>query len=280
METNVVVEGLCFGEGPRWHEGRLWFSDMHASTVYALNTDHSLEKIVELDDDQPSGLGWLPDNRLLIISMQKRQLLVHDGTSVAVLADLSSLASYHCNDMVTDAHGRSWVGNFGFDLHSRTEPKAAELILVEPDGSARVVADDMRFPNGTVITPDDKTLIVGESMAARLTAFDLAADGSLSNRRVWAQLEGAVPDGICLDEAGGIWVASPSSNEVLRVVEGGEVSHRVPLDRGAFACMLGGEDKKTLYILAAKTSHPEKCVAARSGQVLSCSAPYAGAGLP
>ena len=280
MKTTIIADGLCFGEGPRWHQGRFWFSDMHARTVYALNPDNSLETIVTLPDDEPSGLGWLPDNRLLIVSMQQRKLLVFDGSTLSTFADLSDKASFHCNDMVTDARGRSWVGNFGYDLHAGAESRPAEIILVEPDGSSRIVADDLLFPNGTVITPDGNTLIVGESFGARLTAFDLASDGSLTNRRVWATTEGAVPDGICLDEAGGIWVASPISNECLRVIEGGEVTHRIPLEKQAFACMLGGDDRRTLYILTSNSSHPDQCTVEKSAQIECCAAPYAGAGCP
>ena len=278
--TNVLVDGLCFGEGPRWHENKLWFSDMHANTVYTVDAGGKLETIVTLDSDQPSGLGWLPDGRLLIVSMTDRKLLIHDGNTLSEFADLSSLASYHCNDMVTDSQGRSYVGNFGFDLHTGAEFRKAELILVEPDGTARVVAEDMAFPNGTVITPDGKTLIVGESMASRLTAFDIEPDGSLSNRRLWARLENAVPDGICLDAAGGVWVASPSSNEALRVTEGGEVTDRIMTENGAFACMLGGVDGRTLHILTSASSDPVKSVKLKSAAIETVVVEHAGAGLP
>ena len=281
METELLVDGLCFGEGPRWHDGQLWFSDMHANRVCRLKDDHTVETVLELGDDQPSGLGWLPDGQLLIVSMQKRQLLVSDGSSVGVMADLSDLAKYHCNDMVTDSSGRSYIGNFGFDLHKREEMRPAELILVDPDGTSRVVAEDMMFPNGCVITPDGSTLIVGESFGARLTAFSINRDGSLADRRVWATLEnGAVPDGICLDDANGVWVASPTTNEVLRVQEGGAVTHHIPTDRAAIACMLGGEDGKTLYILTSRSSDPEVCQSEKMAQILACQVPYSGAGLP
>jgi sugar lactone lactonase YvrE len=226
----------------------------------------------------PSGLGWLPGGDLLVVSMTDRRLLRWDGRSSATHADLSELASFHLNDMVVDARGNAYVGNFGFDLHAGESPKPAELILVTPDGEARVVADEMQFPNGTVVTPDGQTLIVGESFGGRLTAFDILANGDLANRRVWAELpHGAVPDGICLDEAGGIWIASPTTNECLRVEQGGAISHRVALERGAFACMLGGSD---LYILTATASAPDEARAARSGRIERVSAPFAGAGLP
>ena len=180
--------------------------------------------------------------------------------------------------MVVDAQGRAYVGNFGFDLDARAEFQSAELILVEPDGNARVVADDMRFPNGTVITADGSTLIVGESFGGRLTAFDIEPDGSLTGRRVWAQLEGAVPDGICLDADGAIWVASPVSNEVLRVHEGGEVSDRVATSRSAVACMLGGEGGNTLFVLSSQGTDPAELKKEPTGLVefMEVSAPRAG----
>ena len=279
-DTQILVDGLCFGEGPRWHNGRLYFSDMHANTVYTVDSTGKLETVVRLDNDQPSGLGWLPDGRLLIVSMTERQLLVFDGSTLNELADLSSLASYHCNDMVTDALGRSYVGNFGFNVHARETFRKAEMILVQPDGNSRIVAEELAFPNGTVITPDGKTLIVGESMAARLTAFAIVPDGSLTHQRLWAKLDDALPDGICLDAAGGIWVASPSSNETLRVEEGGKVTDRVAVKNGAFACMLGGGNGTTLHILTSRTSDPEACARQKSAAVEIIEVTHAGAGWP
>jgi len=238
------------------------------------------ETVVEVPG-QPSGLGWLPDGRLLVVSMTDRRLLRYDGSALTVVADLAALAGFHCNDMVVDRMGRAYIGNFGFDLHNAAPFKPAELVRVDPDGSARVVARDMAFPNGTVITPDGRTLIVAESYAGRLTAFDVERDGALSNRRLWAQLpQGAVPDGICLDAAMGIWVASPTTNECLRVEAGGHVSHRVRLDQGAFACMLGGSDRRTLYILTASSSDPDTCRRKRDGRIDAVAAPHPGAGLP
>jgi sugar lactone lactonase YvrE len=280
QSTRILLDGLCFGEGPRWHDGRLWFSDMHDYKVLAVDPGGNVEVIAKVPN-QPSGLGWLPDGRLLIVSMTDRKLLcLDDGGNLAEFADLSSLASFHCNDMVVDSRGRAYVGNFGFDFLAGEEPGGAELIMVTPEGEASVVAEDMKFPNGTVITPNGQTLIVGETWGGVLTAFDIATDGSLSGRRTWAQLEGAVPDGICLDEAGGIWVASPMSNEVLRVMEGGEVTDRLKVETQAFACMLGGSDRKTLFILTANSSDPEECKQTRSGRVEVADVEIAGAGLP
>ena len=278
--TETLVDGLCFGEGPRWHLGRLYFSDLHGNTVYAVDTSGNLEAIVKLDDDEPSGLGWLPDGRMLIVSMRNRKLLVLDSGVLAEFADLSGIATYHCNDMVTDLKGRSYVGNFGYDLHNNAEFQKAALILVHPDGTTELAADGLSFPNGTVITPDGKTLIVGESFGARLTAFDISPDGSLTNRREWAKMDGAVPDGICLDDAGGIWVASPVSNEALRVIEGGEVTDRVKTENQAYACMLGGLDGKTLFIMTSRSSHPDECKKEKSAAVEFVTVKHAGAGLP
>ncbi len=278
--TTTITSGLCFGEGPRWRDGKLWFSDMHGRTVYTVDIEGNREAIVTLDDDDPSGLGWLPDGRLLIVSMQRRTLLVWDGETLSDFCDLSHLASYHCNDMVTDDKGRSYVGNFGFDLHTGSKPNFAELVMVTPEGEAHVVATQLKFPNGTVITPDGKTLIVGESTGARLTAFDIEEDGFLTNRRSWAEMAEGVPDGICLDEAGGIWVASPGSHAVYRIVEGGEVTDKIDIEKQAFACMLGGEDRKTLFILTSGSSAPDKCKELKNAAVEIERVEYAGVGCP
>jgi sugar lactone lactonase YvrE len=277
--TRVLLDGLAFPEGPRWHEGKLWFSDMHAHRVMTVDLDGRSETIVEVPN-RPSGLGWLPDGRLLVVSMTDRRLLRLDGTRLGVVADLSGLASFHCNDMVVDARGRAYVGNFGFDLHARAPFKPGELILVPPDGPPRVVADDLAFPNGAVITPDGRTLIVGESGAARLTAFSIAPDGSLTDRRVWAQIERAVPDGICLDADGAVWVASPVGNEVLRVRAGGAIDARVTVSTIPFACMLGGPDRRTLFVATAETHQPEETIAKRSGRIEIATVAVPGAGLP
>ncbi len=278
MEPGILIDNLRFGEGPRWRDGALWLSDMHARQVLRVQPDGEFEVIVELQDDEPSGLGWLPDGDLLIVSMRSRQLLRHDGRELKLHADLSNLASGHCNDMVVDGQGRAYVGNFGFDFFADEKPRPAQVILVQPDGTASVQDDKAMFPNGCVITPDGRTLIVGESFAARLCAYDIAGDGSLSNKRVWAQLpEGAVPDGICQDAQGGIWSASPSSNECIRQVQGGEVTHRIGTDRGAIACAIG-EDR--LYIVTALSTRPEECIATRGGRIEVHPAPYPAAGWP
>jgi sugar lactone lactonase YvrE len=263
--TRTLLDGLRFPEGPRWRDGRLWFSDMHDGRVIAVDLAGRAETVVEVPE-QPSGLGWLPDGRLLVVSMKDRRLLRLDPGGLIEVADLSPYATFHCNDMVVDARGRAYVGNFGFDLHGGARPVPADLVLVEPNGRVRVVAEKLAFPNGAVITPDGKTLVIGESFAARLTAFDVAEDGSLSNRRTWARLERAVPDGICLDADGAIWVASPVSAEVLRVCEGGAVTRRVPVETQAFACALGGPELRTLFVCTAEDSDPAR-TATRRGRI-------------
>ena len=266
-ETRVLLDGLRFPEGPRWHDGKLWFSDMHAGRVWTLDPSGRAEMVLNLDGDEPSGLGWLPDGRLLVVSMQQRKLLRRDRAGLVVHADLADVTHFHANDMVVDARGRAYVGNFGFDLNGGAAQTPTNLALVHPDGRVEVAASDLLFPNGTVITPDGGTLIVAETFAARLTAFDVAADGRLSKRRVWAQLERAVPDGICLDAEGAIWVADPINCGLMRVVEGTGTVEWIPTGRRAYACVLGGSDGRTLYVSTADSSDPARTVESRSGRI-------------
>ncbi len=277
--ATVLVDGLRFPEGPRWHEGRLWCSDQHDRRVLAVSTDGAVETIVEVPQF-PSGLGWLPDGRLLIVSMHDRRLLRLDPGGLTEVADLSALATWHCNDMVVDSVGRAYIGNFGFDLDGHAPPSTTVIMRVDPDGSVRVAADEIRFPNGTVITPDGRTMIVGESYGGCLTAFDVDIDGALSNRRLWARLRGSVPDGICLDAEGAIWSACPLTGRVLRVREGGEVTDEVRVSRkGAYACMLGGADRRTLFVCAADASDPA-ATSVRRAAIETCEVEIPGAGLP
>lgn len=242
------VKGLAFPESPRWHEGALWFSDFYTRRVMRVDEERIAQPVCEVPG-QPSGLGWLPDGRLLVVSMKDRKLLRLDPQGLVTVADLSVHAPAPCNDMLVDAKGRAYVGNFGFDLHARAPFAPTVLLMVTPAGAVSVAAQDMHFPNGTVLTPDGRTLVVAESYGQRLTAFDVAADGSLSNRRVWAQFGGRTgPDGICMDAEGAIWIASPVSREVLRVREGGEVVDRFVTEDQAVACALGGEDGRTLFV--------------------------------
>ncbi len=281
-DTTDLATGLTFPEGPRWRDGWLWFSDMHEPAVMRVNLSGLLEVVVEVPG-RPSGLGWLPDGRLLIVSMTDRRLvtLEADG-SLAEYADLSSVATSDCNDMVVDERGRAYVGNFGSELADLVNaPAPAALALVDAERRVRAVAKDLLFPNGSVITPDGRTLIVGESFGARLTAFDIAPDGSLDNRRVWAEAGGLLPDGCCLDAEGGIWVASPSdAREVLRVVEGGDITHRLRSDRTPSACMLGGDDRRTLFVCTAGSPDPVQAVARREGAIETVRVDVPGAGLP
>ncbi|HWO94299.1 MAG TPA: SMP-30/gluconolactonase/LRE family protein [Dehalococcoidia bacterium] len=254
---------------------------MHAHEVVAVGLDGQRETIVEVPN-QPSGLGWLPDGTMLVVSMVDRKLLRMGAKGLTEVADLSSLAPFHCNDMVVDAQGRAYIGNFGFDIYSggAAEPRTTTLVMVTPDGEARAVAEDMAFPNGSVITPDGRTLIVAETMARRLTAFDIRPDGSLENRRVWAQLE-VPPDGICLDADNCIWVAVPTRpGGFVRVAEGGKVLDRIDLeDRGGYACMLGGPDRRTLLLLEAFDGNPAN-IARGNGRLRTVEVETGGAGLP
>jgi sugar lactone lactonase YvrE len=279
-QFKVLRDDLCFGEGPRWHDDRLYYSDMHAHTVNALDLSGRNEVIVEVAAN-PSGLGWLPDGRMLIVSMTDRKVLRLENGALKLHADLSRLASSHCNDMVVDLHGRAYVGNFGYDFFKGEAQKTAELVMVAPDGAARVVVSEMGFPNGTVIPPDGKTLIVGESFRHCMTEFDITADGSLTNRRVWAELgEKSMPDGIALDAEGAIWIASPFSHELLRVKRGGEVVERIKREQMPIACALGGPDRRTLYLLTSESVEPDECRSKRSARIESTVVEVPGTGLP
>jgi len=264
----TLVRDLHFPEGPRWRDGALYFSDFYRHSVFRMAPDGDLQCVAQVAE-QPSGLGWLPYGRMLIVSMLNRRVLrrEHDGT-LNVHADLHTHAAWHCNDMVVDRAGRAYVGNFGFDSHGGAAPAGANLIAVEATGEARVVASDLMFPNGTVITPDGSTLIIGETRAKCLTAFSIDADGGLSERREWAALGAHFPDGICLDAEGCIWVADPRNNCVLRIAQGGRIERKVDLSLGAFACTLGGAQGRTLYICAAKGSG-EIARAQRSGCIVA-----------
>jgi sugar lactone lactonase YvrE len=278
-ETRILLDGLLFPEGPRWHDGKLWFSDMQGLHVMTVDLDGKTKKIVEVAAS-PSGLGWLPDGRLLVVSMMDRRLLRLDPSGLVETADLTNLASFHCNDMVVDQQGRAYIGNFGFDLAANAPVKPAEIVLVTPDGYARIVAEDVYFPNGTVITPDGRTLILAETWGNCLTAFDIESDGTLINRRTWANLEGAYPDGICLDAEGAIWVAAPHPGEVLRVQEGGNITHRLTVSTKPYACMLGGFDRRILFVCTAGSSDPDEVRAKPAGKIEIIEVDVPGAGLP
>jgi sugar lactone lactonase YvrE len=278
-EPKILIDGLMFAEGPRWHEGRLWFSDMHAKEVVAVDLDGRRETVVHVPN-QPSGLGWLPDGRLLVVSMTDRKLLRLDPEGLVEVADLSDVAEFHCNDMVVDREGRAYVGNFGFDNAAGETPKPTRLAIVDPDGTVRAGGQDLLFPNGMVITPDGKTLIVAETYGLRLTAFDIGADGGLANQRLFAQLE-VVPDGICLDAEGCIWAANPRRpGGFVRVAEGGKIVEQIDLsDRGGYACMLGGPERRTLFLLEAFESRPQDIKPGQS-RIRMVDVDVPGVGLP
>jgi sugar lactone lactonase YvrE len=279
IKLETLIDGLTFPEAPRWHDGKLWFSDFYSFRVLAVDLRGNATTVVEVPQ-RPSGLGWMPDATLLIVSMLDRSLCRLDAGKLVKVADLSAMASGFCNDMVVDAQGRAYVGNFGYDRHAGEEPRTTCIVRIDPDGRAVRAAEDLMFPNGTVITPDGKTLVVGETFAHRLTAFDVAADGSLGNRRVFAHIDGLYPDGICLDAEGAIWVADPWGKRVVRIFDGGRVERTISTgERGAYACMLGGDDRRTLFICTNTGSGPAMAEK-RDGRIDFLRVDVAGAGLP
>jgi sugar lactone lactonase YvrE len=262
-EWRTVVGGLGFPEAPRWHDGRLYVSEIFGGRVIAID-DPSVAGVVTTTvvaevTTRPSGLGWRPDGTLLVVSMQTRQLMaVGDDASLSVVADAAALVGGDLNDMVVDARGRAYIGNFGYDYAAGAPREAAQLVLIDEVGSVCVVAADVWFPNGMVLSPDGATLIVAETPAERLTAFRVLDDGSLVERRTWAALAGARPDGIALDAEGAVWVASPGTGELLRVAEGGTVLDGGAAPRGAAqACALGGPDGRTLYVCSSLSHEPD-----------------------
>ncbi|MEV5301634.1 SMP-30/gluconolactonase/LRE family protein [Amycolatopsis methanolica] len=292
---NSVLTGFSYLECPRWHEDRIWFADFYTHLVQSSLEDGSDLRVEAEVPGQPSGLGWLPDGRLLVVSMRDARLLRRepDGTLVTH-ADLSAHVTGHPNDMVVDAQGRAYVGNFGFDLMNGAPVAPANLLRVDPDGSVTVVAEDLWFPNGSVIT-DDGVLLVDETFGNRVTAFDIAADGSLTNRRVWAkfgeplterEFEKALPqiavapDGCCLDAEGALWVADGVGGRLLRVREGGEIADEIRPGTGVFACMLGGADGRTLFACAAPDFNEHARKDAREASLLAFRVEVPRAGRP
>ena len=268
----ILVDNLAFPESPRWDGDRLLVSDWGAGEVVAVDSNGTRE-IVACLDSFPMCIDRLPDGRLLLVSSADRALLRQevDGSLVRH-SDLSALAQHPWNEIVVDGRGRAYVNNIGFDFPAGDFAPGI-VALVAPDGSARRVADGLAFPNGMVVTPDDSTLIVAESYGNRLTAFDVAADGSLSNRRTWADLPGGYPDGICLDAENAVWYADVPNRCCVRVREGGEVLDTIRVDRGCFACALGGEDGRTLFLVANEWAGRESMAQSRAGQVLVARAP-------
>jgi sugar lactone lactonase YvrE len=289
-DVRTVLDDLVFGEGPRWHDGRLWFSDMHDHRVVATTLDGDDTTIVRIDDDEPSGLGWLPDGRLLVVAMETQRLLrLEPDGEVALHADLSSAARGSLNDMIVGGDGTAYIGDMGAriqDLGSDRRP--GQTFRVAPDGSWECAADDLQSPNGHVLTEDGRTLIVAESGAMRLTAFTVRDDGTLTDRRTYAELvperEGvpvAPPDGICLDAEGAVWVADPIGARVFRVREGGEVTDSFGYDDVIpVACVLGGPDRRTLLVCVAADWKRDALVGRRTGRIDAYDVAVAGAGRP
>jgi sugar lactone lactonase YvrE len=292
QEARPFIEGLHFGESPRWHNGRLWYSDFYSHTVMSADENGDVRIEVEVPGE-PAGLGWLPDGRLLVVARKPRTVLrLESDGHLVPHGDLNPLAGFYGNDMVVDAVGRAYVGNFGFDLDRFIEekgevalveppgPPTTPLVRIDPDGSAHVAVEDMCFPNGTVITPDGKTMIIAETLAGRLTAFDIGDHGELTGRRVWASLSWCAPDGICLDADGHVWVANAISPQCLLVAEGGDIVDRVTTSQTCFACMLGGADGRTLYLMTAPISTESVVRASRSACIEQARVTAGGAGLP
>jgi sugar lactone lactonase YvrE len=294
---HTLLDGGAFFEGPRWHDGRWWVSDFYRHTVSTVDADGAETVVMEVAG-QPSGLGWMPDGSLLVVSMKDNRLLRRspDG-AVTVHADLAKHCGGHLNDMVVDARGRAYAGNFGFDLMAGGDAEWASLVRVDPDGSATVVAEDLAFPNGSVITPDGGTLIVGETVGGGFTAFAIGEDGSLSDRRVWAQVgprpsPGPLaeilpelefePDGCTLDAEGHIWAADALGGRAARVAPGGGIVDeiRAPDGLGVFACQLGGEDGRTLLLCVAPDFAEHARSAAREALLLTTTVDVPHAGLP
>jgi sugar lactone lactonase YvrE len=280
----TLMSGIAFGESPRWHDGRLWFADWGAQEVIAVDLDGDSEVIVRVKFPSfPMSIDWLPDGRLLVVSSREGLILARESDgSLVTHADLGGLAhrQHPWNEIVADGRGNTYVNNQGFDFPGG-EFAPGTIALVAADGSARQVADGIEFPNGMAVTPDNSTLICAESYGKRLSAFDIAPDGSLSNRRVWADLGDGVPDGICVDEDGAVWYGDVPNKRCVRVREGGGVLQTIELDRGCFACMLGGADRTTLFMVATEWRGTEQMAdGRRTGQVLTAAAPTPGAGWP
>lgn len=272
MSLTPLANGFCFGEGPRWFEGLLWFSDMLGEAVHTVDLRGSMTTL-PLPGRAPSGLGFLPDGSLLIASTEDRQVLCYDGETVTTLADLSGDVPANLGDMVIDDAGRAYVGS-----QARED---GVIVRVDPDDTVTVVADGLDFPNGMVITEDKPTLIVAESVARRLTAFTIGPDGSLSDRRIFAEGLDGPPDGIALDAEGGVWTSMTLAHQFQRIVGGGAVTDRIDMgDRTAIACMLGGPERRTLFLLSSTDAYPQRLIGTKLSRLDAVTVDIPGAGLP
>ena len=281
-DLNTLMRGISFGESPRWHDGRLWFADWGAEELIAVELDGKSEVMFRVPSF-PFSLDWLPNGQLLIISARDQAVLTPgpDG-SLVTYADVSALSDRPPgNEIVVDGRGHVYVNGGGFNPMAGEEVAPGMIALVGPDGPVRQVADGLEFPNGMAVTADNSTLIVAESYGRRLTAFPIAADGGLGERREWAALGDGVPDGICIDAEGAVWLASPATREFLRVEDGGTITHRIELSgRRAYACMLGGEDRRTLFLCTAETNPQDPAAATAQGWIETVRVDVAGAGWP
>ncbi len=281
-EIQTLLTGLMIGESPRWHEERLWFSNWGKQEVIAVDLAGKSEVMVRVPTTIPFCIDWLPDGQLLVVSGREGLLLCREPDGeLRTHADLRNLSSSAWNEIVVDGRGNIYINGGGSNPMVGEAFAPGVIVLVAPDGSARQVADGIAFPNGMAVTPDNSTLIIAESYAHRLTAFDIEASGSLANRRVWAELPGCAPDGICLDTENAVWYADVPNKRCVRVKEGGEVLQTVKLDRGCFACILGGTDRRTLFMLAAEWHGMAKVAEqTQTGVLLTLAAPAPGVGWP
>jgi len=292
----TLAEGFSFLESPRWHDGKLWFSDFFTHAVYCIQPGQAAQKVLDMPQ-QPSGIGWLPDGRMLVVSMRDRKVMRREPDGLLVVhADLSQHCTWHCNDMVVAANGNAYVGNFGFALDDGAPHCHTCLVLVRPDGSTQVVAEGLGFPNGSVITPDGKTLIVAESSGNRISQFDILDDGTLGARRDFAAFDDLgdepdvavrlqrtriVPDGMTLDAEGAVWFADAIYQKVVRMAEGGKVLEEISTaPEGVFAAMLGGDDGKTLFLCVAPDSHEHARKVARQARLIATRVDVPHAGRP
>lgn len=278
-DTEQRLAGLAFPETPRWHDGRLWLTDRYTQRVMTLSPHDIVETVLELED-RPGGLGWLPNGTLLVVAIETRQIYRLVDGCLECHADLSGMTPWPCNDMVVDQAGRAYLGNYGYDIDGGAPLVSTKLIRVDVNGRAQHVGGPVIFPNGMALSADGQTMLVAETFANRLSAFRIGPEGQLEDHRTWADLGDVTPDGICLDEEGAVWVASPQTHEVLRIREGGTITDRIQPRGTPYACVLGGIDRCTLFICTAETSDPDAALRERTGGIETVRVAVSGAGQP